>query len=395
MSSWTMPGQGPGDDEVEKPVFVFPANTDLSTVYQGLHAQELAKQVHDAAALGWSMAELLGRCFLLVDEPAPPKESWDGARLVALPELHTPREQVRSLMEHIVFLAGILNVHTLAFEDDPNQVYADLLRTQVRLLCADSFDASKGETRASALGETNQRLFFWDLAIHDNLQSYPMAVHKAYIVGHTLAALRWYFPQQQAMPDKEILDKVCHVYIPLLAPYLFPFTPPALSNSVWEWGQAMIGNQVTPVDGTFAPQQLHDQAHIWYDLITMGRNPLTYVDTSKKSNQFVWSVLRIAWPMLLVSVLALVLIIAVLVIVIVSHLNEVVTAVTAVAGFLALVGTSHSAMSNVGNVLQHAVTQTGSTIKGSLVDSVWHSTQQKAINDATYIVWPGSKPQTK
>ncbi len=398
MTTWTnaLPGQGTTD--TEQPVLVFQAGADINSVYAGMKAQLLSQQVHFASALGWSLAELLGRCFLLLDAPAP-QVDWSGAQIVALPESLSAREAIRALMEHILFLAANLNVRGISIDDegdsDKGKFYADVVKRQVIQLTEGRFDPAKGETRQSVLGDMNHRLYFWDLTIHDSLQNAPLVIHRAYLVGHSLGAMRWYFPSKQGILDQETLNKVCHEYIPLLSPYIYPFAAEAVSNSVELWGQALAAGKVLPDNATFAPQQLHDQAHIWYDLVTGARNPLTFASGEIHGTRFVWKVIRVAWPLYAMHLLALLLVLAVILVVVVLNFNLVLTGVTAVAGLLALAGTSHSALGNIGGLLQGAATKTEGTIKGSLVDSLWHSTQQTAINNATYIPPAGMMPPAK
>ena len=394
MSSWNIPQAGPVSTDLEKPVLVFQPGVDINEVYQGLLVQQQARQVHAAVALGWSLAELLGRCFLLQGEPSHP-EVWDGTKLIALPEFNTPREKIRALMDHLIYLASILIVDAIPIDSDvapgPDATYSGVLRDQVRKLCSSHFDASKGETFQSVLGEINERLYFWDLKIQDALQNFTKAVHRGYLVGQSLAALRWYYPSVRFALDQDGLNRICGEYIPLLGPYLPPFATGAISNSVMVWGKAAIANQAMQGDMPYVPEQLHNQAHIWYDILTGARNPLSYVDPSAHGTHYMWKVVRVAWPLFLLHFLALFLVLIVLVIaltVVVANLGVVIKGVTAVAGLLALVGASHFTLSNVSGIAEKALTHTEGAVKGSLVDSIWHSTQQKAVNGATCILPP-------
>ncbi len=394
MSSWNIPQEGPISTDLEKPVLVFQSGVDINEIYQGLLVQQQVRQVHAAVALGWSLAELLGRCFLLQGEPSHP-EAWDGAKLIALPEFNTSREKIRALMDHIIFLASILIVDAIPIDSDvapsPNATYSGVLRDEIKKLCSGHFDASRVETLQSVLGGINERLYFWDLKIQDALQNFPKAVHRSYVVGQSLAALRWYYPSVRFALDQDGLNQICGEYIPLLGPYLPPFATGAISNSVMVWGRAAIANRVMQDDTPYAPEQLHNQAHIWYDILTGARNPLSYVDPSAHGTRYMWKVVRVAWPLFLLHFLALFLVLIVLVIalvVVVANLGVVIKGVTAVAGLLALVGASHFTLSNISGIAEKALTHTEGTVKGSLVDSIWHSTQQKAVNEATCILPP-------
>jgi hypothetical protein len=377
---------------VDKPVIVFQSDADFNAVFASMQAQQLARQVHTAVALGWSLSELLGRAFLLQGEAAPNALSWDGTQLIALPEVDTDREKVRALMEHILFLADVLNVHTIQIDSDvaptPGATYADELRGLVKKLCSGRFDASSGETQQSVLGSINERLFFWDLKIHDALQSNPMVVDKAYLVGQSLAALRWYFRSERNSLDQETLDKICHEYIPLLGPYLPPFSTGALSNSVEVWGKAAIAGQVMQDISLYSPVQLHNQAHIWYDILTSSRRPLSYVDTSTHGGRYLWRVARVAWPLFVFPLVALLLILIIALVVILANFDQVVKAAAAVASLVALVSTSHLASNNLSGFVERALTHSSGAIKGSPIEAFWQSTQQKAVNDATCILPP-------
>jgi hypothetical protein len=90
----------------------------------------------------------------------------------------------------------------------------------------------------------------------------------------------------------------------------------------------------------------------------------------------------------LLHFLTLFLILAILVVVIIVKFDAVVKGVTAVASLLALVAASHIALGNIGGIVEKALTDTTGAVKGSLFDSLWHSTQQQAVNQATLIQPP-------
>lgn len=392
MSSWTISQPGQDGAGLERPVVVFQSGADFNAVYAGLQAQQLAKQVHSAVALGWSLSELLGRCFLLEDEPVQQNMAWDGAQLVALSEANTPRDEVRSRAEHILFLADILNVRTIQIDGDaaptPGATYADVLLELVKKFSTGQFDTANGETWQSVLGDINERLYYWDLKIHSALQNFPRVVHSAYLVGQSLSALRWYYRSERSALTQDSLNKLCHEYIPLLEPYLPPFATGALSNSVAVWGSAALSGQVMQDDSPYSPDQLHAQAHIWYDILTGARNPLSYVTSTTRGSRYIWRVMRISWPLFVFPLLALLLILIVSLVVILLNIDQVIKAITAIAGFIALVGTSHIAMSNLNGFVEKALTHTGEALKGSPIETLWHSDQQKAVNDATLIAPP-------
>jgi hypothetical protein len=392
MSSWTIPQPGQDGAGLEKPVVVFQSDADFNAVYASLQAQQLTKQVHSAVALGWSLSELLGRCFLLENVPVQPNIAWDGTQLIAPSEANTPREKVRALAEHILFLADILNVRAIQIDSDvaptPGATYAGVVLELVKKLSAGHFDAANGESWQSVLGSINERLYFWDLKIRDALQNFPRVVYSAYLVGQSLSALRWYYRSERSALDQEALNKLCHEYIPLLGPYLPPFATGALSNSVAVWGSAALSGQVMQDNSPYSPEQLHIQAHIWYDILTGARSPLSYVTSAARGSRYIWRVVRVSWPLFVFPLLALLLILIVSLVVVLLNIDQVVKAVTAIAGFIALVSTSHIAMSNLNGFIQKALAHTGESLKGSPIEALWHSDQQKAVNDATLIAPP-------
>src|SRR5450755_2354960 len=67
-------------------------------------------------------------------------------------------------------------------------------------------------TREQLRGKFNERLFYWDLQINDALQNRPTVIPKAYLVGRTLAALRWCVGLQDQQLDDVLVEKVCQEY---------------------------------------------------------------------------------------------------------------------------------------------------------------------------------------
>ncbi|HEV2581174.1 MAG TPA: hypothetical protein VGT44_10020 [Ktedonobacteraceae bacterium] len=397
MSSWTIPQPGPNIADADKPVVVFQSDADFNAVFAAMQAQQLARQVHTAVALGWSLSELLGRAFLLKDDAVPNDPAWNGAQLIALPEADSAHEKVRALMEHILFLADVLDVRAIPIDSDaaPTEgaTYADVLRELVKKLSTGRFDVGNGEMQQSVLGSINERLFYWDYKIHYVLQNNPMVVHRAYLVGQSLGALRWYYRSERSALDQETLDKVCHEYIPMLGPYLPPFATGALSNSVEVWGKAALTGQVMQDNSPYSPVELHNQAHIWYDILTGSRRPLSYVDNATHGARYMLRVARVAWPLFVFPLVALLLILVVALVVILANFDQVVKAVAAAATLVALVSTSHLATSNITVFVERALSHSSDVFKGSPIESLWQSTQQKAVNDATCIL-PLTPPAT-
>src|SRR5579863_2332000 len=71
--------------------------------------------VCDAAAFGWGLVELLGRCYLLA-EAAPAHLDWSGAQLVLLQQTYTPREKIRALMVYIHNLSDDLGLSSCTID---------------------------------------------------------------------------------------------------------------------------------------------------------------------------------------------------------------------------------------------------------------------------------------
>jgi len=371
-------------------------------------AQILEQNVHNATALGWAIAELLGRCFALPEEK-PADIVWGGSSLVMLQETFTPRETIRALMKHILFVADSLDVSSIVIQHDGdpanNRRYIDVLQENVQQFTEIPAGPTADQARAQIRGKINERLFWWDLKIQDALQNRPVVIHKVYIVGRSLASLRWFFGLQDKILDDDFREKVCHEYVPMLEPYVSPFSTRALAYSLETWGKAISADQVKPgpdgPDGK-VPPELQKQADIWYALATNERGSLTYVDPSVASRPYIMRVLRISWPVYVAGIILLVVVVALLLFVIFSHLNVIVTAVTAGAGFLAATGIAHSVMTSIGGILEKALS--GNTlqkvearategVKVSMIDSVWNSTQQQAVNKATCILPAGIDPK--
>lgn len=375
-------------DEEVTPEQAEPQGTVTITTTTAGNVMSLQQAVCNAAALGWAIAELLGRCFAL-KEAQSAELDWSGDELVTLQEIYTPREKIRALMVYIRFLADSLGVSSclIDHENDPDNTrpYVEVLEEDVKLLTQHKLDPASGVTRDQLRGKINERLFFWDLNIHDALQDKPTAVPKAYLVGRTLASLRWYFGLQYKTPDNDFVKKVCNEYVPLLQPYVSPFAPGALAYSLDPWWNAISGGQVQPGPDGGAPLELHKQADIWFSLVTGERNALSYAPPSTGSRSYIWRVLQVSWPLFLVGGIVLVLILALLLYVIISNFNIITKEVTAVVGLLAAFGIIHTLVNTAGNILQKAVSEVTGTFRGTVIDNIRHSTQQQEVNKVTFI----------
>ncbi len=378
-------------DEIVTPGLIAPQETTTTTT--DMLAMSLQQTVRNAAELGWSIAELLGRCFALKEEKEKaPAIDWSGDKPVILQGIPTPRVKIRALGEHMLYLADTLHVSSCVIDHDPDpdngKRYIDVIRANVKLLTRSGFDPAIDGPFEQIRGNINERLFFWDLKIHDALQDRPAVVHKAYLVGYSLSTLRWCFGLQDKLLDDTLMGKVLHEYIPALGPHVSQFTTGGLVCSVEPWWKAISSQQVKPGPGGpegLAPSELQRQGHIWYSLVTGESDALSYVDPSIRSRPYLSQVLPVIWPLLLIGGFILLLIIALVVIVILLFHNVVIVGITAVGGFLTTLGIAQTLGNNAGNIVQKAVADATATLKGSYLDQVWNSTQQKAVNQAVYI----------
>jgi hypothetical protein len=373
-----------------------PANTTIQITNAPAAPMSLQQTVRNAAELGWLIAELLGRCFVLQETP-PPHLNWDGSQLEALQGLSTPREKLRAIAQHIHYLANTLGVGSLSSgDDDDGQPPAiALIKADITLLCTGPFNTSPEETFEAVRGRINQRLFFWDLKINDALQNKPAVVQKAYLVGYGLGAARWYYGLPGIQLDKGLKEKVLQ-YLPVLGPHLSQFASEGLVGTIEPWWQALSQPAATApmpisdnqqVEG-LAPPELQRQGHIWYSLVTGERDALSYVDPTIRNRPYIWQVLDVIWPFFLIAVIILLLVIALAIFIIISYHNQIVTAITAAAGFLTTFGIIQALQNNAGGILQNAVSTTTATIKGTYLDQIWNANRQKAVNKAVYVPPP-------
>jgi hypothetical protein len=464
----------------------------------------LPELVHNAAEFGWLVAELLGRCFLLL-EAKPPHLNWNGAELVMLQGLLTPREKMRALTTHMCYLAetlGIGSMCTIDYQGDAyeGKPYVDAVRDTVKKLCNGDFET--GETFESVRGIINERLFFWDLKINDILQEKPAVVGKAYMVGYCLGGLRWWYGLPGFKLDSSFKTKVLQ-YLPVLSPYLPQFASPALVRCVGPWWDALdtqavvvlnastadgqqapilipadlqkqvdtlqtqiaalrTGSQApadvqkqivalqtqittlqkqgglvaspaaqtqtagvaaadaqkqivalqTQVDALqkqvdagqadgLAPADLQKQGHIWYSLIAGECDALSYVDPTIRNRPYIWQVFLAAWPFFIISVFILLVILAAVVYVIVTYRVQIVQGAAALVGALAATWIGQTIQKNAGDLLQKALADADTTIKGSYaavegtlkvsyLDKVWNASLQEAVNNAIFVAPPGT-----
>ena len=347
---------------------------------------ELAtSRVDICAALGWGVAELLGRCFSL--KVAQSKELvWSGNKLIKFQEIYTQREKLRALIVYIRFLANSLGVSSCVINDANDsgntKPYIVLLEEKVELLTQHKLDPAEGITLR---GKINEYLFFWDLNILDMLQGRATAIHKSYLVGRSLAGLRWYQGLPDKTPDDGFMKKIYSEYLPLLQPYLFPFASSSLSNSLEQWWNALSTGQVQVVTGEDPPLALRHQTDIWFSLVTNEREALSYVPVTAENRSYFLKLIQVFWPLIVGGILILVLIVAFLIFLIVSNFNIVAKEITAVIGLLTAFGITNSLVNTIGSLFQKAISDVTGTFRGSVIDNIKHDTQQQAVNEATFI----------
>jgi hypothetical protein len=377
----------PGEQDAIETIALSPAAPVVS----------VQQTVCDAAAFGWGIIELLGRCYLL-SGAAPARLDWSGAQLVLLQQTYTPREKIRALMAYIHNLADDLGLSSCTIDDvkDDNngQAFVDVLKALVKQFCEyqlDSTSSTADTVFEQMRGKINKYLFFWDLQIHDALQDRPTAVSKAYLVGRTLAALRWYTGLQDQQMDGPFVEKVYQEYIPILAPYISPYAPAALANSAELWWKAIASRQVQPEPDGEVPIALRNQADIWFSLLTNERTSLSYVPPAlaKKNSHYTWKVLRLYWPFFLGGTVVLLVILALLIAVIIFYHDQFTKGIAAAAAFIAASGIIHLLGSNLGGFLQKATTDVEAT-KGSVIGSIRESTEQQEVVKSTYIAPVGA-----
>lgn len=366
-------------------------------------ARSLQQTVCDAVAFGWAITELLGRCYLL-PEATPPPLDWSGTQLVLLQRTYTPREKIRALMVYIRHLADDLDLssctidHPHANDAENGQPYVDVLEELVRRLCQHQPDALSDPspdpslnppvslTHKQLCGKFNERLFYWDLQIHDALQDRPTVIPKAYLVGRTLAALRWCVGLQDQQQDGVFVENVCQEYIPILAPYVSAYATGALTNSARLWWKALSSKQVQFGPDGAAPPELQKQADIWFSLLTNERTSLSFVPPSlaKASSHYTWKVIQLYWPFFVGGAITLLVIVVLLLVVLLSNYDLVAKGIAAAAGFIATFGVANILGSNLGGLLQKATTEVEAT-KGSVISGIRESAEQQAVIKSTYI----------
>ena len=411
--------------------------------------------VRNAAAFGWALTELLSRCFLLQphsdDELKALDQVWLGTGLQILPPIRTDRQQIwavfyytQSLAKQLPHLAdpigqvdpgaldslpGFLNpgvpVDDALKAKYKDKSYVDLINDHIITLCANKFNPTKSiEIR----GQINGLLQYWDTMIYEQLQEASTdpdeasAYLNAYLVGRSFSSLRWnydvhglplYWPPQSVQAQiltMDSLPRLCQ-HVELMASSLPEFAAVALSNSVQQWGNALLQPQVSKDASIDAQRQakLQEQAVIWHDLLTGSRDPKTYVDPSSIGWRYTWKMFQFLLPyiglgVLLSAIIAVVFLFLLgflwpLIVGAVTHNPFLVSIVTTIGtGFALLTGIgaaipSLGALWNwlTGKVQANVDQGAGAALndaQASLITMLWNAAQQEEINKATYIPVP-------
>ena len=357
-------------------------------------APDVQQTVCNAAAFGWAIVELLGRCFLL-SETTPGQLDWSGAHVMLLQQVYTPREKIRALVAYIRNLSDDLGLSSCTIDDDNDEnngkAFVVVLKDLVKQFSDYRSTSSEDATFDQLRGAINKYLFFWDLQIHDALQDRPTAVAKAYQVGRTLAGLRWYIGVQDQPMDNHSVEKVYREYIPILAPYISPYATAALANSVKLWWQTISSGPLQPGPDGPAPLELRNQADIWFSLLTNERAALSYVPPAliKKNSHYTGKVLRLYWPFFAAGTAVLVVIVVLALVAFFAYQDVAAKAIAAAAGLIAASGVTHTLSSNLGGLLQKATTDVEAT-RGSVISNIRVTTEQQAAVESTYIAPAGA-----
>lgn len=396
-------------------------NTPGTESQQSDPIEEQKKQnIIRAVALGWSLVELLGRCFTLI-LPTPEKgleQNWDGERMIMISPAFNSQKRLKALVCFIQAIAEKLEL--IDGNNDSDRCALNTLVTKVENLYeSDAKDKP-------LLGEINECLFSWDMKIRERLQNKSQQFRNnydyvnAYMVGKGFAALRWYheFPLEKRHGNRRIPDSISlatsiderflvtlEERVQLLAPYLDKFAPLALATSIKTWRNSLLKQEIYDSSGEVSPT-LQRQADIWYDLLTAERDPITYVLPSSISWRYTLRVIRFSLPYVMLGILLAVgitVLIAFFIGALWPSIAKTLNTSTTVTATVTAVGTGFSLLAGIGTAIPTTkalwqwVTQKAqggarpgaesalSEAGKSLIDVFWEAAQQDAINKATYV----------
>jgi len=398
---------------------------------QPVLSEEQKKQnVIRVVALGWSVVELLGRCFTL-KLPTPEKElenNWKGERMIMISPAFNSQKRLKAL---VCFVQSIVEkLDLIDGQDDLDKCVLDTLHTDIEnLYSLDAKEKLDGKDKP-LLAQINKCLFSWDIKIRERLQNKSEQFRNnydyvnAYMVGKSFAALRWYqeLPVEKQDGSASIPESIslatsiddCFLAtleerVQLLTPYLDTFAPLALATSIKRWEKALLKQKIFDSKGEVSPQMKH-QADIWYDLLTAERDPVTYVAPSSVSWRYTSKVIFFALPYVFLGIvlaLGITVLIAYLIGALWPSIAKVLNTSTTGTATITAIGTGFSLLAGIATsipatkalwqwVTQKAQTgaeSSSSVAVKSLVDVFWEAAQQDAINKATYVKHRGLAAQ--
>jgi hypothetical protein len=295
-------------------------------------------------ALGWSLIELLGRCFAL-EIPTPEKEleekKWDGERMIMISPAFNSQKRLQDLVRFVQTLVEQLKLmdgkdHTTG-KNKTDTCFLGTIETNINDLYLLGDEDKKAGKEKPLLGGINECLFNWDIEIRQKLQNNSKQFRNnydfmnAYMVGKGFAALRWYHEPpkgkqgwirrvfsplflyfqhlirkrkesdtasdsiSQATSIDDCFLATLQQRVQLLEPYLDTFAPLALAFTIKHWKKALVKQKIF-ARNKHVSSKLQDQADIWYDLLTAERDPMTYVTPSAISWRYTRKVLFFALP---------------------------------------------------------------------------------------------------
>jgi hypothetical protein len=392
---------------------------------QPVLSEEQKKQnVIRVVALGWSVVELLGRCFTL-KLPTPEqklKNNWNGERMIMISPAINSQKRLKAL---VCFVQSIVEkLDLIDGQDASDKCVLDTLHDNIeKLYLLDARDNT-------LLGQINECLFSWDIKIRERLQNKSEQFRNnydyvnAYIVGKSFAALRWYheLPVEKQAGNASIPASIAPAIsidecflatleerVQLLTPYLDTFAPLALAKSIKRWEKALLKQKIFDSKGDISSQLKH-QADIWYDLLTAERDPVTYVTPSSVSWRYTSKVIFFALPYVFLGIvlaLGITVLIAYLIGALWPSIAKVLNTSTTGSATIAAIGTGFSLLAGIATSIpatkalwqwvthraQAGAESASSEAVKSLVDVFWEASQQDAINQATYVKHRGLSPR--
>jgi hypothetical protein len=242
-------------------------------------APDDADTVLAALRLGWYVAEVRGR-----NRPDTPAEPITG-----LPSLQghplrlqiewTPIELRVQAQAVLIALAEKLEIDTNQ-SDDSGKSYSQEVDRQARNLEQMRRDGKPDGAQWHSLTEL---LFTFDAHIQDSLTAKSDFQARGYQLGRALAECYWALDPNLSgdsrspaawsfLLGRERCDEIGRL-LGSLSAYLPPYTAPAIAGSIRVW-QSVAAD---PKWRGIAHEALHRQVRTWYELVVLGRDPLTFV----------------------------------------------------------------------------------------------------------------------